>query len=161
MQLKDYWQDIYSKTHHKGLAYKISFTGGEVTGNKDFLPFLRWLRSDYGDKLHSILISTNGSASYKYYEKMYQLVDNISFSVHSEHVHETKFFDMIIKLKKNIINNKFVHVNIMDEYWNKDRIAMYESLLKDHNISYSVCTVHMDNPIRQFPMLKGKLDLEI
>ena len=160
-QFKTYWQDIYNKTIHKGLKYKLSFTGGEVTSNKHFLPFLTWLRENYSNDIDKILISTNGSATYKYYQKMYNLVENISFSVHSEYIHETKFFNMIVKLKETIPSNKFIHVNIMNEYWNTERIVKYKEILAAHNISYSVPEVHLTRPVREFPIFKGKLDLEI
>jgi hypothetical protein len=45
------------------LQYKIAFTGGEVTANKDFLPFLEWLRDNYNKYLSQLLITTNGSAT--------------------------------------------------------------------------------------------------
>lgn len=92
---------------------------------------------------------------------MYDLVENISFSVHSEYIHETKFFNMIVKLKETIPPSKFIHVNIMDEYWNRDRIVKYKEILVAHNVSHSVPEVHLKHKHRQFPIFKGKLDLEI
>ena len=160
-QFKTYWQDIYNKTISKGLKYKISFTGGEVTSNKYFLPFLKWLKENYNDNIDRILVSSNGSATYKYYLRMYELVENISFSVHSEFIHETKFFDMIVKLKEKIPPEKFIHVNVMNEYWNTNRIVKYKEILETHNISYSVPEVHLTRPVRLYPVFKGKLDLEI
>lgn len=160
-QFKKYWVDIHNKTLQIGLKYKISFTGGEVTSNKHFLPFLKWLRENYNNDIDRILISSNGSATYKYYQKMYDLVENISFSVHSEYVHEKKFFDMIVKLKETIPTGKFIHVNIMDEYWNRDRIVKYKEILIEHGVSHSVSEVHLKHAHRQFPIFKGKLDLEI
>ena len=39
-RLKQAWDSFYSKTHNLKLPYKISFTGGEVTANKSFLPLI-------------------------------------------------------------------------------------------------------------------------
>ena len=36
--MQQVWQNIYNKSKHKNLPYKIVFTGGEVTANKNFLP---------------------------------------------------------------------------------------------------------------------------
>lgn len=160
-QFKNYWIAIYNKSVDKNLKYKISFTGGEVTTNKNFLPFVEWLKENYASEIHSILVTTNGSASFKYYEKMYLLVDNISFSTHSEFFHEKKFFETMVKLKKILPQNKFIHVNIMDEYWNRDRIVKYKKILEEHQIGYNISEVHPIKASREFPIFKGKLDLEI
>ena len=137
-QLKSNWIAVYEQSKQRNLPYKISFTGGEVTGNKDFYPFVKWLRENYGQYIKQILLTTNGSATYKYYQQLFEVVDNISFSVHSEHINEQKFFDTVIKLHSSIAKDKFIHVNIMNEFWNQDRIPMYTKLLSEHNISHNV-----------------------
>lgn len=159
-QFKKYWLDIYNKSKSQNRKYKLIFTGGEVTSNKDFLPFLAWLRDTYSE-IDKVLVTTNGSATFKYYQNMYKYVDNISFSVHSEFIKETRFFNTIIKLKQSLPASKFIHVNIMDEYWNRDRIDIYRKLLTTHNVSYSVLEVHLNHVIDKKPVFKGKLDLEI
>lgn len=160
-KMQSYWLDIFNKTRDKNLKYKISFTGGEVTTNKDFAPFLLWLRTHYNNYIHMILITTNGSASVSYYKKLYNNVDNISFSFHGEHANEQLFFDKMIKLKQTINSKNFIHVNIMNEFWIKDRIPMYTSLLDQHNISYSVNEINYKSGTRTMPILKGKTNLEI
>ena len=155
------WQSIYEKTKHKNLPYKISFTGGELTTSKNFMPFLKWLRENYNDNIDKIVLSTNGSATLKYYSSMYELVDNISFSVHSEHFNEVEFFSMIVELSKIIEPSKFLHVNIMDEFWNQDRIPHYEKILTDNNISYSLNEINYSQKTRVIPIFKGKLNLAI
>jgi MoaA/NifB/PqqE/SkfB family radical SAM enzyme len=60
--LKKVWTNIYNKSVDKNLKYKISFTGGEVTANKSFLPLIQWLREVYPE-IKMISITTNGSAS--------------------------------------------------------------------------------------------------
>ena len=159
-ELKANWIGIYEQSQYLGLLYKISFTGGEVTGNRDFYPFVKWLRENYGNRIKKLLLTTNGSATYKYYVKMFEVMDNISFSVHSEHIDEQKFFDTVIKLHSTIARDKFIHVNIMNEFWNQDRILMYERLLKQHKISYNVNKIEYSYQTRTIPIMKGNLNLE-
>lgn len=160
-EFKSDWLNIHSKTYTKDLKYKISISGGEATINKDLLPFLKWIRDQYGDKINKILLTTNGSASYNYYKKIYEVVDNVSFSTHSEHINEQKFFDTVVKLKKNLSKDKFIHVNIMNEFWNQDRILIYRKILTENNISYSVNEIKYDLQTRSFPIIKGNLNLAI
>ena len=155
------WNSIVAKTQHLGLPYKISFSGGELTSNKYFLPFVTWLKEHHRDKLFKVMLTTNGSATYKYYHKMFDSVDNITFSVHSEHINEKKFFDTIIKLKQTIDSSKFIHVAIMNEHWNQDRIPAYTKLLDQHSISYSVNEIDYSFKTREYPIFKGKLNLDV
>ena len=160
-ELKANWAEIYEQSKYLNLQYKISFTGGEVTGNRDFYPFVKWIRENYGPNIKQILLTTNGSATYKYYSKMFEVVDNISFSVHSEHIDEQKFFDTVIKLHSDIGRDKFIHVNIMNESWNQARIPHYVGLLKEHNISHNVNEIEYSYQTRTIPIMKGNLNLAI
>lgn len=160
-EFKSDWLDIYKKTYYKNLKYKISISGGEATINKDFMPFIEWIKEQYGDKINKILLTTNGSASLNYYKKLYTLIDNVSFSTHSEHIDEQKFFDTVINLKKELPEDKFIHVNIMNEFWNQDRILLYQKILTEHNISHSVNEINYELQTRTFPILKGNLNLAI
>lgn len=159
--MKQAWSNIFEKTSKQNLRYKIAFTGGELTSNKHFLPFVTWLRKEYDQHIFKLLATTNGSANLKYYQKMFQALDNIAFSVHSEHINEEKFFDMIIQLKKSISPDKFLQVAIMDEYWNQDRIPLYINLLEHHDISYTVNKIDYSYQTRTVPIFKGKLNLGI
>jgi organic radical activating enzyme len=159
--LQQAWTSIYEKTKHTELPYKIAFTGGEVTGNKNFLPFVEWLRANYADKIFMLLVTTNGSATFKYYSNLFNSIDNISFSVHSEHIDEQKFFNMIIDLKKSIDSDRFLHVNIMNEFWNQDRIVAYCKLLTEHGVSHNVNEIDYELQTRKVPLFNGKLNLEI
>jgi MoaA/NifB/PqqE/SkfB family radical SAM enzyme len=78
--LKQVWQSFYNNTHARGLPYKISFTGGEVTANRSFLPLIEYLRDNF--TIDQIIVTTNGSASTDYYLRLAELVDAISFSTH-------------------------------------------------------------------------------
>ena len=159
-ELKENWVSIYKQSQYLNLQYKISFTGGEITGNKDFYTFIKWLRENYGSSIKKLLLTTNGSATYKYYAKLFEVMDNISFSVHSEHINEKRFFDTVIKLHSNISRDKFIHVNIMNEFWNQERIPLYERLLKEHNISYNINEIEYSYQTRTIPIMKGNLNLE-
>ena len=53
--LKQTWISVLSNTNR--LAYKISFTGGEPTNSKSFLPFVKWLRTEYSDIEFKILLT--------------------------------------------------------------------------------------------------------
>lgn len=158
--LKTVWKNIYSKSHTRRLKYKISFTGGEVTANKNFLPLVEWLRSEYND-IAMILITTNGSASLNYYRRLSQVVESISFSVHSEHINEKDFFHKVSEIN-DIMHRpaKSVHVNIMDEFWNKDRIPLYQDWLDKRDISHSINIIKYEYQTRTFPVMKGTLDLD-
>ena len=159
--LKQRWQSVFGKTAHKNLPYKISFTGGEVTVNKSFLPLLRWMRENYQPNIAKILVTSNGSASLNYYTKLYALVDNLSLSFHSEHADEQKFFDLAIKLRQNLLPGKHLHVNIMNEVWNQHRIPEYQRILDQHNISNVVNNIDYSKQTRSFPIMKGESNLDI
>jgi len=159
--MQQVWKNIYTKTHDKNLPYKISFTGGEVTANKNFLPLTQWLREHY-PQIQMILITTNGSASKNYYLKLSKFVESISFSTHSEFMDEQEFFDKVAAVDQEMIRPvKSVHVNIMDEYWNQDRIKLYQSWLTDRNISHNVNLINYDSKTRDVVFTKGKQNLAI
>jgi hypothetical protein len=157
--LKQTWVSILSKTNRS--AYKISFTGGEPTSSKSFLPFLKWLRTEHADVKFKILLTSNGSATYKYYQQLYNYVDNISFSMHSEHIDERKFFDTVTQLHDTIDKSKHLHVNIMNETWNQSRIPEYQKILQKHGISNNINEINYALQTRSIPIFKGKLNLDI
>lgn len=154
------WNNIYIKTQHHNLPYKISFTGGEVTANKNFLPLVRWLRETY-QTIGMIITTTNGSASQRYYEQLSEYVDAISFSTHSEFMDEQRFFNTVSSLNKLMIRpKKSVHVNIMNEYWNQDRIALYQDWLTKNNISHSINNIQYEKQTRTHILKQGIQNLE-
>lgn len=59
-----------------------SLTGGEPTLNPDFIKLLEYLQ----DKKHHISVCTNASRSMDYLIQMYELVDNVTYSMHFEHI---------------------------------------------------------------------------
>jgi len=155
------WRNIYNKTQHKNLPYKISFTGGEVTANKNFLSLVEWLRTTYPD-IAMILLTTNGSASQRYYEKLANVVNSISFSTHSEYMDEQRFFDTVLAVDHVMVRPaKSVHVNIMNEHWNQDRIELYKKWLDQHSISYTVNQIDYTQATRTYVLNQGVKNLAV
>jgi MoaA/NifB/PqqE/SkfB family radical SAM enzyme len=154
------WKNIHTKAKQQGLFFKITFTGGEVTANKNFLSLLQWIRKNYSDVVQ-IGFTTNGSASLNYYTKLVEFVESISFSTHSEFMDEQAFFDKVINIDKLMIKpKKSLHVNIMNEYWNQDRIKLYQQLLDKHRISHCINEIDYSVKIREEILNKGKLNLD-
>ena len=156
--LKRVWMNFYSKTKDSKLPYKISFSGGEVTANKSFLPLIEYLRSENFNISH-IIITTNGSASLKYYKQLSKVVEAISFSTHSEFFNEQEFFDKVKAIDALMIRpEKSLHVNIMNEFWNQDRIKLYVHWLEQQDISYSINDIDYSSKTRLTPLAKGALN---
>jgi len=159
--MQQVWRNIYEKTQNKNLPYKISFTGGEVTANKNFLPLVKWLRDTYAD-IAMILLTTNGSASQRYYLDLSHYVESISFSTHSEFMDEQRFFDTVLAVDRLMIRPaKSVHVNIMDEHWNQDRIELYKKWLDQRNISYTINQIDYTRATRTYILKQGEQNLAI
>jgi len=159
-KLKTTWNNFYEKTKHIGFPYKLSFTGGEVTANKSFLPLIKYLTS--GDfNIKQIFVTTNGSASENYYVKLSKLVTGITFSTHSEFFNEAEFFTKVNKINSVMIRpEKSVHVNIMDEYWNQDRILLYQAWLDRNNISNSINKIDYPENNQIVPIINGIKNIE-
>ena len=159
-QLKTVWQNMYAKTQSQGLPYKLSFTGGEVTANKSFLPLIEYLKlGNFG--VDQIFVTTNGSASLNYYTRLTKLVNGISFSTHSEFIQEQDFFNKVEAIDQLMIRpERSVHVNIMNEFWNQDRIKLYTDWLQAKNISHSVNEIDYSKQTRAEPIMTGVYNLE-
>lgn len=159
-QLIQVWNNMVEKTQHHNLSYKLSFTGGEVTANKSFIPLLEYIRTS-DVKIDHINITTNGSASERYYIRLSKLVDSISFSTHSEFFNEQEFFNKVLAVNQVMSRpEKSTHVNIMNEFWNQDRIPQYIKWLNQHNISHTVNSVNYNKKIREFPIMQGVYNIE-
>jgi organic radical activating enzyme len=137
-QLITAWQKIIKSTEHiKQVTYDLCIMGGEPTLNKDLLPFLKWLKESFNDKVSNIGIITNGTANKQYYKELLQYCKWITFSTHSEFMNEKKFFDMLIYIhNESKRTDCHVHVNLMEEEWHLERNLEYENLFNHHNISY-------------------------
>lgn len=159
-KLKSAWNSFYTQTQHLNLPYKLSFTGGEVTANKSFLPLMEYLNSGEFN-IKQLIVTTNGSASEKYYRRLAEIVTDISFSTHSEFFNEAEFFTKVRAINKIMIRpTKSVHVNIMDEWWNKDRTPLYQMWLDKHEISYSLNKINYQQSNRTIPIINGVKNIE-
>ena len=157
--LKRTWQQVLDNTKHLGLQYKISFTGGEVTTNRNFLPLIEWIRSRPFST--QIFVVSNGSASLGYYRRLAKLVDGISISTHSEFMDEKKFFGTARSLNQIMTRpEKSLHVNIMDEHWNQERIKLYQKFCDENHISYSVNVIDYSQTVRLDIWRQGKANIE-
>lgn len=142
-ELANYWTQIFQKTQHLNLPYKVVFSGGEVTTNKNFLPFLEWLDVNYKDHICERGLTTNGSASTKYYFKLINVLDWISFSSHSEFFDKERFVDTIIAV--NLYSRelkKSIHVNIMDEPWAQETVKELKQVCQANFINHSVNPIY-------------------
>jgi hypothetical protein len=109
-----------------------------------------------------ILLTTNGSASQQYYKKLSSVVDSISFSTHSEYMDEQRFFDTVLAVDQLMIRPaKSVHVNIMNEHWNQDRIDVYQHWLTKHNIRYTVNEIDYAKATRTYILDQGVKNLAV
>jgi MoaA/NifB/PqqE/SkfB family radical SAM enzyme len=158
--MKQAWRNIHEKSQVRGLPFKISITGGEPTANKNFLPLIQWLRENYAD-IGWIGVTTNGSASLRYYKNLTEFVEAITFSTHSEFIHESEFFKKVLVLDRMMVRPvKSFHVSIMNEFWNQDRIKMYDQWLTEHDISHTIDEIDYSQRIREDFVTKGTLDFE-
>lgn len=138
-QFQTHWCKIYSKLTNLDKKIHLTFNGGELTFNRDFLPFVKWIRKNYNDSIAVIGMNTNGSANTDYYLELIKHVNYIGFSTHSEFFNERKFFENVIACHRVVKNtDKTVHVNIMDEPWHRDRIQTYCDFLSVNKINHSV-----------------------
>jgi MoaA/NifB/PqqE/SkfB family radical SAM enzyme len=150
-EFQTHWQKIVEKTQHTKLKYKLTFTGGEVTINKNFLPFLIWLDKNYKEQISECGFTTNGSASKRYYLDAINIsiISFISFSTHSEFFNEKKFFDTVVDVnEKSLSLKKSIHINIMDEFWNEGKSKIYSDFLTERKINNSINVIYYTHKIR-------------
>lgn len=154
-ELQAYWQQIFDKTQHLKKPYKLSISGGEPTINKNVLPFIHYLRTQFNDHVVHINFITNGSASKQYYLKLCPLVDSLSFSTHTEFMELEKFLENIQACSEFMTaNNKSCHVNIMDEFWAQDNVQIVSKFCQSNKINHSVSPIDYSFQTRSYPLIK-------
>ncbi|MAZ49361.1 MAG: hypothetical protein CME65_12440 [Halobacteriovoraceae bacterium] len=92
--------DRLEQRYIKNLGYKnilISFSGGEPTLWKGFAALCEYI----GLKGMRLAITSNGSTSSKYWDKIAPFFDIIIFSFHSEHGNPTQFVENFKRLSEN------------------------------------------------------------
>jgi hypothetical protein len=156
-ELQKYWIQIYEKTNHQKKPYKINFSGGEVTINKNFSPFLTWLHTHYGHNIKQMGVTTNGSASKSYYLNLFKNLNFISFSTHTEHINEDKFFESAVACAAyaKVTPGKSFMVNIMEEFWAESKVKQYREFCKTNNINYSISKIDYGLQTRPIPIFKN------
>ena len=158
-ELKKIWHDIVQKTENTYNEYQISFTGGEITTNKNFILFIEWIKTQ--TQLTYLYVTSNGSADINYYKTLLTYINGLSLSIHSEHINEKKFFEKAIALHKIcFMTKKDFYVNVMNEFWNQERIPKYEKILSKYHIPFSINEIDYTTKTRENPIIKGKLNLE-
>lgn len=158
-RLQTHWTKVFEKSKHLNLRYKIALSGGEVTINKNFLPFMQWLNENYKQHLHHVGITTNGRASKKYYLKLFEQLNFISFSTHTESLDIETFFDTALALHKyaSLVKNKFFMINIMEEYWAEEKIKQIIDFCHENKIFYSVGRIdYQREGSRKYPIFRLK-----
>lgn len=145
------WRSIIERSEHLGLKYKIAFTGGEPVLNKAFVPFIKWLRENYHNDIYEMGVTSNGSISVNSYKEMYDYLDWVCLSLHTEYAGIDKFLakcDTLNQHMKGIVPDKrfhvkrTFHVNFMDEDWLSAGAKKYIADFFDTNgISYSTNAV--------------------
>ena len=124
------------------------------------MPLIEYIKNGEFD-IGQLLVTTNGSASLNYYQRLCSIIDAVSFSTHSEFFNEAEFFTKVDQLNHVMTRpEKSLHVNIMDEYWNQDRIKLYKTWLQDRDISYSVNSINYNQQTRTHVLDQGKQNLE-
>jgi organic radical activating enzyme len=157
-RMKSHWQQIFAKTQHLGLKYKLNWSGGEPTVWRDFSALINWLRCEYNQHIQQMGTISNGSASTQYYLKLFSSLDYLSFSTHTEYLDERKFFQTAQKCQEYASHtNKSFMINIMEEYWDLDANKRLIDICKDKNINFHVSRIRYNLPgTRTYPIFKDK-----
>jgi len=131
------WERIVIATQHKkDIKYNLSILGGEPTLNKDFLPFMRRLHTEYKDKIIELGVITNGTAKIEYYKELAKYCTWITFTIHSEFTNEKKFVNTLLEIKKYADQiGCMIHVNLMNEQQNLPKNKKLIEFLNTKNIS--------------------------
>ena len=138
--LKEHWETLYSQLKNTTKKIDIHFSGGEVTLNKNFIPFLKWLRSNY-TCIDAIGLASNGSAGILYYEELIKYLSHLTFSTHTEFFNEEKFFDTVTHIHK--LNNNILYIQLMNEEFNpNNRASTYSAYLSKIGVPFTVMDIN-------------------
>lgn len=153
--LQQHWIQIFEKTKHLNLPYKISITGGEAVINKDFKPFVTWLSENYQSQIKTIGVTSNGTSSKNYYLELFKKLTFLTLSTHTETMDVARFIDIAIACNAytQATPGKFFMVNIMEEYWAVDTIKQLIDMCEEHKIRYSINRIDYYRPgAKQYPV---------
>lgn len=154
-ELQQQWIQIFEKTKHLDLPYKISITGGEAVINKDFKPFVTWLFDNYQSQIKTIGVTSNGTSSKSYYLELFKKLTFLTLSTHTESINLERFIETAIACNAyaSETQGKFFMVNIMEEYWAVDTIKKLIDMCKEHQIRYSINRIdYYRTGAKQYPV---------
>lgn len=138
--MKEHWLTLYEQLKSVTEKIDIHFSGGEVTLNKNFIPFLKWLRHDF-DCIDAIGLSSNGSAGTAYYSELIKYLTHLTFSTHTEYFNEDKFFKTVTHVHE--LNNNILYIQIMNEDFNpNNRADVYSKYLTNIGVPYTVMNIN-------------------
>ena len=115
---------------------KFSFTGGEPTVYKDYLPFVKHLKKEG----HLVVTTTNGSHNEKYYRELAEYSD-ICFSIHLNYVkqHGIDKFVKSIQAATDVRRKNSSAPGIGDPNWVSVRIMCDPGNLEIAKKFYKIC----------------------
>lgn len=94
-------------------SYDFVLAGGEPTIHPRFLDIVYLLRSKFQKRLNKIQIITNGSAKIEFFQRLYEMSDDVPFeiiiSIHPEEVKPEHIYE-VARIVSNKIN---LHLNLM------------------------------------------------
>lgn len=153
----DYLQGFIDRVHDhyvKRLGHKnilFSFTGGEPTLWKDFLPFIEYINS----KGFYCGLTSNGSVSINFWERISTYFNYICLSFHPESADPVKFlktYKFLHDHPQTVIPSVRVMMHPREEMWKKS-VNLVKELKKFSNWSYQC--VHILN---DYGMNSKKID---
>jgi len=138
--LQQHWLTIHNQLKHTNDVVDIHFSGGEVTLNKNFIPFVKWIRENF-DYIDVLGLTSNGSASKKYYKELIKYITHLTFSTHTEFFNEQKFFDLVTYIHEE--NNNVLYIQLMNEEFNpNNRANIYSSYLEKIGVPFTVMDIN-------------------
>lgn len=134
------WNNIVGAMQPKSMMASVEFTGGEPTLNPHFLQFATYLNRNHRDKIWSVGVTTNGSASAEYYGLLMKEFDWIAFSTHFEWWDEPNFMATLLDIWRTTGRNqrgKWLIVNLMYEEWSAESVNRIAKILKAEKIPFN------------------------
>jgi organic radical activating enzyme len=113
--------------------FKFFFSGGEPTAWKNFIPICEWLRKELPSC--TLAVNTNLSRPLAWWQKHYQLFDDIVASFHVEFADKEKYLENTIFLcdKVNYLSSKMLMHE--ERFW---EVVEYGNRLKEELPNYFV-----------------------
>ena len=141
--LKEHWLRLDKQLSTKNKTVDIFFSGGEVTLNKNFIPFLKWLKSDF-NYIGDLGLTSNGSASKSYFKELIKYISHLTFSTHTEFFNENKFFDLVTYIHN--LNDRVLYIQLMNETFNSSsRTDLYSKYLNKIKVPHTVMNINYPN----------------